>query len=326
MPETPSSPPDSIPKKSLAGLPMFFLISLLLLSHPRSAAAWYPRLTAQGTVKTLQPGAMVGADRPYVIGPDETLMAIARRAGLGYQALAEANPGVDPWLPEVGRELTLPYAALLPTGIAPGITVNLAEYRLFLATPENGSWRIRIYPIGLGREGWETPEGEYTIVNAVADPSWTPPASLRAEKPELPAAMAPGPDNPLGSFWLGLSAPGVGLHGTNQPYGVGRRVSHGCIRLYPDDIADLARRVTVGTPVRIVYQPFKIVRNGDRLLLEVHPDFLHRYPDANAELAASIRKAGWPLPLPMEAEAAATGRIITVLLPPGRHLARKSEK
>ncbi len=302
------------------------LLLLLLFGIPHPAAAWYPRLAAQGTVAALRPGVAVGADRPYIVGPNETLMEIARRAGLGFQALAEANPGVDPWLPGVGCELTLPFAALLPPGIGPGITINLAEYRLYLAEPDNGAWRIRIYPIGLGRQGWETPEGEYTIVNKVADPSWTPPASLRAENPELPAAVPPGPDNPLGRFWLGLSAPGVGLHGTNHPYGVGRRVSHGCIRLYPDDIADLARRVPVGTPVRILYKPFKAVRDGDRLLLEVHPDFLQRYPDASAELAATVRDAGWPLPLPLAAETVATGQVITVLLPPTRQLARRFEK
>jgi L,D-transpeptidase ErfK/SrfK len=301
-----------------------FLLLALLLCLPGSAIAWYPRLAAQGTVAELVPGAVIGADRSYVVGPGETLMEIARRAGLGYQALAAANPGVDPWFPEVGHELVLPFAALLPPEIGPGITINLAEYRLYLAQREKGGWRVRIYPVGLGRQGWETPEGDYTIVNKVADPTWTPPDSLRAEKPELPAAVLPGPDNPLGGFWLGLSAPGVGLHGTNQPYGVGRRVSHGCIRLYPDDIADLAGRVAVGTPVRIVYRPVKAARRGDRLLLEVHPDFLERFPDPAAALAEAARRACWPQRLPAAIKAPATGRVTVIPLPPSRHLAQQA--
>ena len=300
------------------------VLLLLLLAAPFPAGAWYPRLAAQGTVDELQAGTQVGVDSSYVVGPDETLMEIARRAGLGYQALVEANPGVDPWLPEVGRELVLPFAALLPPGIEPGITVNLAEFRLYLALREGGRWRVRIYPIGLGRQGWETPEGDYTIVNTVDDPSWTPPESLRAEKPELPLTVPPGPDNPLGRHWLGLSAPGVGLHGTNQPYGVGRRVSHGCMRLYPDDIADLAGRVAVGTPVRIIYRPFKAARQGERLLVEVHPDFLQRFSDPGAELATVAQRASWPLPLPAGFVApAATGLVTSIPLPPPRQLAQQ---
>ena len=288
---------------------VLLLLSLMLLAAA-PASAWYPRLAAQGTVAELRPGAMIGADRPYVVGPGETLLEIARRAGLGFRALVAANPEVkDPWLPPVGTELTLPFAALLPPGIVPGITVNLAEYRLYLAAPVPGGWRVRIYPIGLGQQGWETPEGDYTVVDEVDNPSWTPPASLREEKPDLPASVPPGPDNPLGKFWLGLSAPGVGIHGTNQPYGVGRRVSHGCIRLYPEDIADLARRVKIGTPVRILYAPVKVGRAGAELRLEIHRDYLGRETDPAAAVIAAARALDWSTPLPQRA-LAATGRVI----------------
>lgn len=285
-----------------------FLV-LLLLTPAFPAQAWYPRLAAQGTVAELRPGVQIGVDRPYVVGPGETLLEIARRAGLGFRALVAANPKIrDPWLPTVGTELDLPFAALLPPGIGPGITINLAEFRLYLAEPTPGGWRVRIYPIGLGRQGWETPEGDYTIVDMVDDPSWTPPASLRKEKPDLPASIPPGPDNPLGRHWLGLSAPGVGIHGTNEPYGVGRRVSHGCIRLYPEDIADLVRRVHVGTPVRILYVPCKVGCAGPELRLEIHPDYLGRDADPAQTAAAAARALGWTTPLPKRV-LAATGRV-----------------
>ncbi len=275
------------------------LVFLPLALWPAVAASWYPRTLAQSTLANPQPGQQVGVNRPYVVGPGETLMEIAYHGGLGFQALTQTNPGLDPWAPPVGLELTLPYAALLPPGIAPGITVNLAEYRLYLLWQEGPSWQVRIYPIGLAREGRETPEGDFSVICRVPDPLWTPPAALRAEKPELPLSVPAGPDNPLGRYWIGLSTPGVGIHGTNQPYGIGRRVSFGCIRLYPRDIEDLVERVAIGTPVRILYQPFKVGIDRDRLLVEAHPDFLDRVSDPAGEIRRQARALGWPEELPV---------------------------
>jgi L,D-transpeptidase ErfK/SrfK len=269
------------------------LLSLLLLIWVPSAGAWYPRLVARSTVAIPRAGILVGENRPYLVGPGETLMEIAYRGGLGYRNLLQANPGLDPWAPPAGTDLRLPYAALLPPDIGPGITINLAEYRLYLVWPEDGRWRVRIYPIGLGREGWETPEGDFEVTSRVKGPIWTPPDSLRAEKPDLPHAIPPGPGNPLGDYWIGLSAPGVGIHGTNQPYGVGRRVSHGCIRLYPRDIEDLVERVEKGMPVRIRYRPFKAGVVNGMLLFEIHPDYLGRFTDPAAEIRRQARALGW---------------------------------
>ncbi len=245
------------------------LMALLLFVSP--VQAWYPRLRQEMVVT--QTTTIVGHNRAYISAPDETLVELARRAGLGFDNLMRANPGVDPWNPPAGEPVVLPSAVLLPVDIGTGVTINLAELRLYLLWDDGGVRKVRIYPVGIGREGWNTPLGDFHVKVVIDNPEWAPPASVRKEKPELPGVVPPGPDNPLGSYWIGLSAEGVGIHGSNQPFGVGRRVSHGCIRLYQQDIADLVRHVGSGTPVRIIDQPVKhLVRDG-RLFLEVHQSF-----------------------------------------------------
>ncbi|MGE4544893.1 MAG: L,D-transpeptidase [Pedobacter sp.] len=164
----------------------------------------------------------------------------------------------------------LPYAFLLPADIQPGITINLAELRLYYVWQEQSRLRVRVYPVGIGRSGWDTPEGSFEVIEKIVHPAWHPPASIRLENPKLPASIPPGPENPLGEYWIGLSAPGYGIHGTSKPYGVGRRISHGCLRLYPWDIRDLFARVKVGDAVRILWQPVKIGMHNGKLLMEVH--------------------------------------------------------
>lgn len=244
------------------------LILLGLLVASTTSLAWFPRLA--GEMGFTAETTIIGRNLDYVVGPGETLIELARRAGIGYDNLVRANPGIDPWNPSPGTRLILPKSALPVADMAPGITINLAELRLFLIWEEGTERKVRIYPVGIGREGWESPLGEFQVSVVIENPSWTPPASLRLNKPGLPGVVAPGPDNPLGSHWIGLTAQGVGIHGTNQPLGVGRRISHGCIRLYPEDILDLARRVSPGIPVRIIDHPVKHLIRNDTLHLEVH--------------------------------------------------------
>lgn len=241
---------------------------LTVLLTATSGLAWYPRLSQEMILGAET--AIIGRNRAYIVAPGETLMELAWRAGVGFDNLLRANPGVDPWNPPPGEPLILPQAALPLRDLQPGVTINLAELRLYLLWDEAGTRMIRIYPVGIGRAGWETPLGEFQVSVLIDNPAWTPPESLRQEKPWLPAMVLPGPDNPLGSHWIGLTAAGTGIHGSNQPLGVGRRVSHGCIRLYPRDIVDLVGRVQPGTTVRIVDQPVKWMVHNGSLYLEVH--------------------------------------------------------
>lgn len=278
---------------------------LILLCSAATGLAWYPRLAEEANLTAET--AVIGHQLDYIIGPGETLVELARRAGVGFDNLVRANPGVDPWNPPVGQRLLLPKAVLAPDQLQTGVTINLAELRLYLVWNDGGVRKVRIYPVGIGREGWGTPLGEFRVSVVIEHPDWTPPASLRREKPDLPGTIPAGPDNPLGSHWIGLTAQGVGIHGTNQPFGVGRRVSHGCIRLYPQDILDLAERVNPGIRVRIVDQPVKQRLQAGRLYLEVHRPVEHP-----AEM--TLPAGNWPID--RIAKVLAEARGLPVMIPP----------
>ncbi|MDJ0970296.1 MAG: L,D-transpeptidase family protein [Kiloniellales bacterium] len=237
------------------------LVSLLLATIAAPSQS-------QNAADDSRDGDILGQLRLHRVQKDETLIDIALREGLGFVELRAANPGVDPWIPKLGQTLVLPTAHLLPDAPRLGIVINLAEQRLYY-------FRRRrppvTFPVGIGRAGCETPTGETRIVRKREHPTWVPPASIRAERPDLPAAVPPGPWNPLGEHALDLGWESLVIHGTNQPLGIGRRVSHGCLRLYPADIAALFDAVEVGTRVRIVDQPVKLGWSGGELYLEVHP-------------------------------------------------------
>jgi L,D-transpeptidase ErfK/SrfK len=212
---------------------------------------------------------VVGEVREYVVQPGEGLNEIARKFNLGYTALAAANPGVDQFVPEVGRRLMIPSLYVLPDAPRQGIVINLAQYRLFYFPP--GGDQVETFPVGLGQIGKTTPLGVTRVVRKEANPTWYPPRSIRTERPGLPAAISPGRDNPLGGYAMYLGWPRYLIHGTNKPDGVGRNVSHGCIRMYPEDIERLFAEVSLGVPVRTVNQPATVGWVGDRLYLQVYP-------------------------------------------------------
>ena len=194
---------------------------------------------------------------------EDTLTDIARRFNVGYEEIVRANPGVDPWLPGEGREIVIPSQFILPNAPREGIVINVPAMRLFYypKVKKGEKQVVHTYPIGVGRVGWATPEGTTKIVRGQKDPTWRPTPSILKEHLEekgekLDKVIGPGPDNPLGRYAFYLGWPSYMIHGTNKPSGVGLRSSHGCIRLYPEDIEQLFKMAPIGTQVRVVNQPF----------------------------------------------------------------------
>jgi len=222
---------------------------------------------------------------------EDTLLDIGRRNGVGYDEMRSANPGVDVWIPGAGNNILVPTQYVVPNAPRRGLVLNLAEKRLYYF-PSSGS--VTTHAISIGREGWNTPLGHFSIVSKARNPTWRPPASIRAEHATqgdiLPAVVLPGPDNPLGKYAMRLSARGYLIHGTNKPWGLGMRISHGCIRMYPEDIERLFPKIPVGASVKIVDQPFKVGWLGNNLYLEVHAEGKKR-AKVRAVIPASITKA-----------------------------------
>src|SRR5699024_4998106 len=219
---------------------------------------------------------VIGQTQHIKTKASDTFIKLAAEYDLGYMELRAANPDVDPWLPGDGTPLVLPTEYILPDVKHQGIVINLAEMRIYYFPPKSSKYagKVFTFPIGIGREGWSTPIMHTKIIQKIDHPSWTPPASIRKEHAKkgdpLPAVVPAGPDNPLGQHALRLGLPSYLIHGTNKPAGIGMRVSHGCIRLFPKDIATLFSMVSDGTSVNIIDVPDKIGWRGDTLMLEAH--------------------------------------------------------
>ncbi|HEX2752401.1 MAG TPA: L,D-transpeptidase family protein, partial [Alphaproteobacteria bacterium] len=211
----------------------------------------------------------MGAHKTYQVGEEDTLLDIARHFGIGYVELRAANPDIDPWAPTPGAEVLIPRFQLLPRARQAGIVVNLAKMRLYYFRYP-GKEPIT-HPIGIGQEGLATPTGQTKIVRKTAGPSWYPTPRMREAKPWLPQRIPPGAANPLGTHALYLGWPTFLIHGSNKPWGIGRRVSSGCMRMYPEDIVSLFDQVPTGTPVTVVDQPILVGWLDDGLYLEANP-------------------------------------------------------
>ena len=221
--------------------------------------------------------AHAGYDKPYVgetitykSQHEDTFVHLARDYNLGFVEMRAANPYVDPWLPGKGTALILPTRHLIPESDRKGVVINLADMRLYAFV--NGDEAPTTFPIGVGREGLNTPIGRTKVTRKKEGPTWTPTPRMRREDPELKPHYPPGPDNPLGTHALYLGWPTYAIHGTNKPFGIGRRISSGCIRMYPENIIKLFNMIPVGTSVQVVNQPIKLAWINDRLFLEAHPE------------------------------------------------------
>ena len=271
------------------------------VSAPGPAAAAHA-----GVWSTDASDSVVGRSQVYIARYEDTLLDVARRFSMGLAELQLANPEVDIWLPGEGTAIRLPSRFVLPDAPRSGLVVNVAEMRVYFY-PRDGSV-VRTWPISIGRVGWETPLGETSIVRKKAYPTWYPPESIREEAAmegnPLPRVVGPGPDNPLGSHALYLGFPEYLIHGTNKPFSIGMRVSHGCVRMYPEHIVELFELVKPGTPVILVHQGVKAGWEGDELYLEVHPvvgvpdeDTRPSMTEVVSSLIAATPEAGLPMNL-----------------------------
>jgi L,D-transpeptidase ErfK/SrfK len=236
---------------------------------------------ATDTAETPGGPSVVGTTRAYTAVGGETFQDLARRFSLGYNELIGANPTLDPWVVEAGTRVVLPTEWILPRGTREGIVVNIPEMRLYYyplrPTAGNSQATVVSFPVGLGRQEWRTPLAEFRVRGKTHNPTWILPESVKQERIKEKGhteVMIPGghPDNPLGRHRIELTLGAYAIHGTNKNWGVGMQVSHGCVRLYPEDVAALFPLVQVGTKGRLDYQPIKIGRRGNRVMVEVHED------------------------------------------------------
>ena len=214
-------------------------------------------------------GDLIGNDvTTYKVKKHESLFDIARKFDMGIIELEAANPGVSPWQPKAGTEIRVATRHVLPSITRDGIVVNLAASRLFYF---KGPSEVLTFPVASGKEGWETPVAATKVVEKRLHPTWTIPEDIRAENPDLPESIPPGPGNPLGDYALALGLSGIMIHGTNSPASIGKHASHGCIRMYPEDIQSLFNAVKKGTPVLLAKMPYTLGWKGRKLFLEVTP-------------------------------------------------------
>lgn len=260
-------------------LPVLCRIAVILLVInnfiSRAAAEEFTRELKQYPYD-LNTRTVIGTPSWVEIRQKDTLLDVARRYDLCYyNELEFIYPRIDEWIPPAGKILGLPTIWVLPPTKHQQLVINLPEQRLYYFNKANAS--VQTYPIGIGDEGWETPIGVFHINDKRPNPAWYIPVSLQAKYGMK--VMPAGPDNPLGDFIMKFSAGAYGIHGTNIPWGVGGLVSHGCIRLYPEDIKILYPQVKLGTKLEIVYEPVKIGQRDGCIYIEAHPDIYLRLPD-----------------------------------------------
>jgi L,D-transpeptidase ErfK/SrfK len=243
---------------------------------------------------------VIGQVRPYRIRKGDTLIDLARYYDLGYNEIVDANPGIDPWVPPAGATILLPTEWVLPCCTYEGVVVNIPEMRLFFYThtkADPGTTVVHTYPVGLGRDDWRTPSGKFKIRGKTVNPQWNIPESIRKEHISErgdPRTFIPGgdPENPLGKYRIELTLPMYGIHGTDIPWGVGMQVSHGCVRLYPEDIERLFPQVPVGAPGEFIYQPVKVGTRAGQVYVETHRDIYGYAPALYKEASTELERAG----------------------------------
>ena len=246
------------------------------------------RLPPRGALSPL-----VGRAQRYRVAPKDTLLDVARRAGIGFNEVKDANPDVDVWIPPPGTEVEVPTRWILPATRMRGIVVNVPEMRLYLypqRTRPGEPVHVRTWAVAIGDRDTPTPGGAFTIRSKDENPTWYVPASIpRAERPRR--VVPPGPDNPMGAYRIKLSRGLYAIHGTDTPWAIGRLTTRGCIRLYPEDIGELYHLVEPRMGGAFVYEPIKLGEHDGRIFVEVHADLYRRYPSLEREATRLVRAA-----------------------------------
>ncbi|MBI2963015.1 MAG: L,D-transpeptidase family protein [Deltaproteobacteria bacterium] len=284
-----------------------FPLLLLLAMASGNAFAWQesdfpprPVVAYLFELDAADPSTVVGNPKGYTFAKGDTLYDVARHLGLGINEVTDAYPDLDRWIPPEGESVPFPTWWVLPESDAQGVVVNIPEMRLyyFPSSAPRGPRTVITYPVGLGRDDWRTPTGKFRVTEKTVDPTWVIPDSIRDEHLRErgdPRKVIPGgdPANPLGHYRMRLSLPLYGIHGTNIPWGVGMEVSHGCIRLYPEDIERLFAIVPVGSPGEILYQPVKIGARDGEIYVEAHQDIYSTGLDYLEAARSILRRKGW---------------------------------
>ncbi|MFC1884557.1 L,D-transpeptidase [Thermodesulfobacteriota bacterium] len=256
----------------------FFALTLFFISFPflsEANARNKYTTTAKANTYEWKNQTVIGNPSWHDVRREDTLLDMARENRLGINEMTDLYPDMDPWLPPEGERLMIPTFWVLPSKRESGIVINLTELRLYFFKKDR--IHVQTYPCGIGREGLETPLGSFFVTAKQKNPTWYIPKSLQKEYGM--AAMPPGPDNPLGSHKMKFSAGAYAIHGTHMAWGVGRLVSHGCIRTYPEHIKIIYPQVKIGTRVQIIYEPIKFGKRDDLVYVEVHPDLYNRIED-----------------------------------------------
>jgi L,D-transpeptidase ErfK/SrfK len=240
---------------------------------------WTPPPASDVRLAALAP--VIGQPQSEMIGPDETVLDIAWQHRLGFDRLARLNPEVKVWIPDPGTVVRLPTEHVLPDKPWHGLVINVPEMQLYDFS-QPGTPEPDVFAIAIGDQMDPSLVGEYRVGRKREHPVWTVPASIRAEKPELPPVVPAGPDNPLGDHWMTIGNTTYGIHGTNNHWSIGREATHGCVRLYNDEMERLYARTREGTPIRLVYQTVKVGQRDGTVYVEAHPDLYQREPPDRA--------------------------------------------
>jgi len=281
------------PAKKISNSLMIHVSSVLLIFALTTCSYAHPKdLCNSEYVRQINPHpynlknlTIIGKPKSYVVKDEDTFLDIARDHELGINEMTILYPGTDPWMPPPGKVLSIPAFWVLPPTKLEQLVINIPEMRLYIFNKEIA--QVQTYPVGIGSEGWKTPDGHFSITEKRSNPNWYVPESLREEYGL--AIMPPGPENPLGKYIMKFSDSSYGIHGTHMPWGVGRLISHGCIRCYPEHINLIYPQVALNTKVELVYEPVKFGIKDGRIYAEVHPDVYANIPDFNHYAAEKLK-------------------------------------